>query len=803
MDNKIISLNYNHLKKFIDSKVNFNNEADLFITFKYNITNIIYNKILQSLDIICANNKIQFINERNVLFQDNDYQILFKFKDNNIFSIIEDMINKQLLFDHLYNTNTIQSEYFKSLIVVNDKLYKIYINEKTLVIDKKIMSGPIFENKQIVLIDDIIKLIANNDNTYYFEFTFPYTLDSKVIQKHIDTLTNVLFSNKKIIIENNLYLENYKQAINAKSLDILKTRNPKNILIEDLLDKINVNHCVFTKTDGERVFIMIFNSIILYIDNILNCYFINTCNDNSLNIIFDAEMYEDTFYIFDLLYSNQIDNVNDLPLFTKLEKSNELIKKFHLVNLQVKNPIYPTSTKEEFFSRIVELINVNKSSNIKSDGIIFQSLMSLNKTREKKIDDYKWKPIEETSLDFFIIINDTIIRREDGNYYKIDLYGFETVNLDNNTNFEEIKKFTDTYVKYDGNYLKTLNNEIIVNNIVIEFIPEFDDFNNITWTPLRIRYDKSMAVIKYNRKHGNNIMVCEQTLEYLKSPILIQDYVLLSNNYEDGYTLIGQKIKDKKIVTKRDPVNDKIFDFIKTNVITTMGRYLNFNNVFEYVNMIDLNCRNGIDLLKIYEYAVLYGKGKFNYDGYNDNRIEIESTFNGAISRYNNFRMDRTKSNFPICTFIIADVPKMIETVTKKYNHLISYEFYRYQFNYSTLKQVKILMDKVLVPKSLSYIIIADIVDNQISNNFIQKNIINGFIVKSSLQDVLKIFYNYKIIELKSFVYHLEILNNIKNLIPVMNNKKTAEFLTQTIYAFNKIDHSLFSKLYFCILIKM
>ena len=71
-----------------------------------------------------------------------------------------------------------------------------------------------------------------------------------------------------------------------------------NILIENLLDKIQYNHSVFYKTDGERVNVLIYNSVICYIDNILDFYYIGNIDNDKVNILFDAELYENKFYIF-------------------------------------------------------------------------------------------------------------------------------------------------------------------------------------------------------------------------------------------------------------------------------------------------------------------------------------------------------------------------------------------------------------------------------------------------------------------------------------------------------------------------
>lgn len=786
-----ISLNIESLRNFISSKIP---SADsITITINHNLPHVLYNRILQY--IYTSKISVKFITEKTITFKNEEHFAQFILPTDKEYLLIQDILNKRLQYEHLIGSNY-NGIYFKKLALVNDKIFNVTISEKSDRFTNKIFNEPIFENKQIIIINDDIKLVVSNDNNFYFEFQFDQDIDNNTFDQNIRMIINLIYDMKPIIIEDNMFIDNYRSIMNLRSTETLRTINPSTLLIEHLLDKVNFSHCVFIKTDGERVHIHIYNSHVIYINSILNCFSITNINDSKLNVVMDAEKYEDKFFVFNLLYTNTESDINNMSLLKKLEICTTLISNMNLNNIFVKTPIFPLGTKEEFFSKIVELIETK--SDIKSDGIIFQSILSFNKSREKGISDYKWKPVYESSLDFFVKINSTLVKKEDGYYNKVDLYGYDYVKDDKANQIEEIKKFTDVYLPTS---LKTQNGELIIDNVVIEFLPDKDELNNIIWNPYRLRYDKTMATIKYERKHGNHISVCEETLDFIRTPILESDFKILSENYDEGYSVLAQKIKNKKITTKKDPVNGKIFDFVKTNIFTTLSRYYFKINVFNQINMIDINCRNGIDLLKIYTYAVLFGKGNFTYDAFNDNRTEIESTFNGAISRYDKYRLDRAYSNFPICTFTIADMNTMLNSINKKYNNFVSFEFYRYQSK-RAIYQVKDLMDKVLTRDGFAFIIIADITDNKLSNTLIQDNICDGFKVSLSLNDIIRIFKNYEFIEKDSFIYHLEKLNLNRDIIQHMSNKNTADFLVQVLNAFNKIDHAIYSRLHICVLKK-
>jgi hypothetical protein len=791
MNNQILSLNISNLKTFIKSQ-NFTDNK-LIISFKYIIPNIIYIKILQSLD---KKYSYKFESESSIIFENESNKIICKFEDEKKLRALGDLVNTQITTDIIENIDNVKIIKYKKLLSINDKLFLINIYKKY---NEKIEDdniSPIYEYNQVIHFNNVIKLISQNNSNFYFEYIFDYNTDESIVTENINYIINLISFKKIRLIENDLYIDNYR-TITKNNDNTIRTNNPINISIEDLLDKIDMSHCVFSKTDGERVHILIYDKIVCHFDSILNTYYITTIQNTSINILYDAELYDNTYYIFNVLYDNSVENINDYSLQYKLELANNFIKNNNLKNFIVKTPSDFTDKTEKFYSDIVDLININKNSEIKSDGIIFQSILSTNKTNEKKIKDYKWKPLDETSLDFFVQINNILIRSDEGSFFKLNLYGY-TINENHN---EILKLFSTTNIKVnedintiDHTYPITLNNEIITNNMVVEFNPDFDDNGNIVWIPYRVRYDKSLASFYYKKKHGNHIDVCNKTVDYINNPITENDLYLLATNYENGYKILADKIKNKKIFTKRDPIIDRLFDFVKTNVITTFARWNVILENIKTVNMIDLSCGNGSDLLKLYEYGVLVKKNNFIYNGFNDNRIQIESTFNGAISRYKKFTSDKTYSNFPLCSFFIYDINQILEKVNNKYNHLICYDMYKYQNSKKNIYTISKIINKVMLNNSYLFICLA-------SENLNYENL--NYTINVSIDEVLNIFNTCKVIERLSFNLHVQNLLKYKQYINNMTNIKTKEFLQKTIIAYDKLSYNILNQIEFIILTKI
>lgn len=784
MNNTIMSTNIKTLNKFIKSlKISGDN---IIIKFKYDIPNIIYDKLLQTIN----HDEVEFLTTGNILFENDESLIVCTFVNMESLRILNESVNSKITFNMIESHKHVHTVKYKKISVVNDKLFTIHIYEQNnMEID---ITNPKYEFNQIIRFKNGVKLISQNNSLFFIEYLFKSTDNVEHIESCIQFIINTIGFGKVIVFENDIILDKYRSITNNQG-DLLKTNNPINILLEDILDKIDINHCVFSKTDGDRSHVLIYDGSIYHLNSILEVFLVCTITNRSYTVLFDCEHFHDTFYIFNLLYVDSIENINEYPLQYKLNKCKEIVKELNITNkFIVKEPVYFNS-KEQFYKSIVRIIQENKKSNINTDGIIFQSILSFNKSRDKKIKDYKWKPLNETTLDFFVNIDKTFVKTENGKFFKLFLYGFNIVN-----NNEVIKEFATTLVRIGDSgissiYPITITNEIITDNTVVEFSPDFEETGEIRWIPYRVRYDKSLSVFHYKKKHGNSIETCMQTIEYIHNSISETDFEMLANDYENAYITLANRIKTKKAVTKKDPVMDRIFDFVKTDVLTTFARWSVHILNTKSVHMIDISCGNAIDLLKIYEYAVLVKKPNFIYHGYSDSRIKIESSFNGAISRYNKYASDKTFSNFPICSFFVMDIFKIDENVKETYDHFLGMEMFTQQISKQRIYLINKIINRIMKPKSFIFMCLA-------SENISEESL--EVVVNVDITKTISILNNCTVIENKSFLDHLIELASFSEYIQHMTNRKTAEFLTKTLTAFDKIHTNILSKLHLLILIK-
>lgn len=796
MNNKILSLNYANLKSFITTQ---NIQTDkLMISLIYNIPNILYIKILQSL-----NNDIKYFfeSESLIIFENEINKVICYFKDTNRLRALGDLVNTQITLDIIEsivkssNDNNITINKFNKIMTINDKLFIITILKHINITDET-LNIPKYEYNQIVNFNNNIRLVSQNNTNFYFEYTFNYNTKDQDVENNIQFILKLISFNKIRIFENDILIDNYRKLTNNHE-NILQTINVNFITIEDLLSKINMSHCVYPKLNGEINHVLIYDGIVCLIDNILHTYYIDKIQNTSHNIIFEVEIdTNNKIVINNIIYDNQIENIKDHSLQFKLEAAQNFITTNKLQQFSVIKPIFFTDNIEHLFSSIINLIKTyNNNKNF--TGIIFKSVLSTNKSIEKKTYDYIWKPIDKITIDFLVTINNTLVRSDKGSFFKLNLFAF-TLNENKN---ETLKQFTTTNIIKNDDintiehiYPTTINNEIITNNMIVEFNIDFDDNDNIYWIPNKINYNKSLACFYYKKQNGTNIDLCNKIIDYIHYNITENDFYILSQNYENGYKILSEKISNKKIYTKRDPIIDRLFDFVKTDVITTFARWHVSLQFISSVKMIDISCGNGSDLLKLYEYGVLVKKNNFIYHGYNENSIQIESPINGAKSRYNKFTSDKTYSNFPICSFYIYNIEQILQKVNTKYNHFICYDMYKYQTNLNDIQIISQIIDTLMINNSYIFICLAN---SNISYEQLQINI------NIDIDTVLSHFKKCTVIERFSFYSYLETLFKYKQFINNINNLKTKEFLFKTISAFDKLSNNILLNIEFIILNKI
>lgn len=260
------------------------------------------------------------------------------------------------------------------------------------------------------------------------------------------------------------------------------------------------------------------------------------------------------------------------------------------------------------------------------DGLIFQPQNQEYIVSNKSKVDYKWKPSNTNSIDFYIEFhkqNDVIATYFD--------------NSDNSKNKNAPYKLCHLYVgdmsgdtevpvlfKYNNEVkLYLTNGEVrdittglpIKDKTVVEFI--YDDDANI-WIPIKTRYDKTYNVLVNNRGYGNFKTVAESNWRSIIDPItptVIESY---GNGIYDKKTTYYEKVTDVA-----EPMR-KFHNWIKETLI--------FTYCFDK-SVVDIGCGRGGDIMKFYNAGVKYVLG---IDSALNN---LTSPIDGALKRYENLKL--------------------------------------------------------------------------------------------------------------------------------------------------------------------
>jgi SAM-dependent methyltransferase len=522
-----------------------------------------------------------------------------------------------------------------------------------------------------------------------------------------------------------------------KSLD---GRKPQSLEIQHVVDYIPNKYAVTDKADGERYFLIIYdNNVYLISDNlhVKNTGIILNKSESKYNntildgeYIFIQEENRHLFMIFDCLYQSNNDIRNTINLMDRLKAADEVIEacfilkgqKGHIHKLydDAFNPdkmvaFYKKGIKE-FMSSINHDLKVEKQyplirrkyfipvtggqdneifkfsellwnsyvidSSIGCpyilDGLIYQPLDQkyVTSSKESKLLDYKWKPPQKNSIDFYIQYEknpDTgkeyvIYDNSHDDYIKGKPYKIVNLYVGKNVRDEEIPVlFQEDSYKYmaylfleDGE-VRDQEGNIILDSTVVEFY--YNDDQNISskyrWVPIRTRHDKTESVHRYRKKYGNYIDIANKVWRSIENPFLMSDIATLAidDNYTKHINLIRGKIDHSIILSERqeNAYYQKTSNLAKSmrafhNWIKSILIYTYCNPVYENgknMSILDMGCGRGGDLMKFYYVAINF------YLGVDLDNNGLISPVNGAISRY--LQHKKTHANFPRMVFINAD----------------------------------------------------------------------------------------------------------------------------------------------------
>jgi SAM-dependent methyltransferase len=220
----------------------------------------------------------------------------------------------------------------------------------------------------------------------------------------------------------------------------------------------------------------------------------------------------------------------------------------------------------------------------------------------------------------------------------------------------------------------TENNEVIEDNMIIEFKYDITKEEKWRWVPLRVRYDKTADLRAGNNNFGNAYNVANSNWHSIHNPISIEMITTGKNipdNYENAdiyYNRIGGYKGTKGL---RDFHNL----YVKNKLIKSVSK--------PNMTLIDIAVGKGGDIPKWINSNLKFVLG---IDVSKDN---IENRIDGACARYLNYR--KKHINMPKGLFIHGDTSKLIKNgnalYTEKSKKLLNAVFGIGEKNQAELKK--------------------------------------------------------------------------------------------------------------------
>ena len=542
----------------------------------------------------------------------------------------------------------------------------------------------------------------------------------------------------------------YRNIANVQEqTTFLEARQSISLEIQYLTETLPNKYAVTDKADGDRYFLIVFNKHVYLISINLNVKdtgielkssdYDGTILDGEY--IFIPKINRHMFLIFDALFIGAKD-VRSIPEFmTRIKQAQELCNKIFVLGSQkgyqqgvYKAPeTYNLNDLLDYHRKeITKMIdNLNNDLNYEKqypiirtkyfcdsngavpwdifaysdmmwklytkelncpymlDGLIYQPLMQqyVTNMRDSKLFEYKWKPPQKNSIDFYIQFekdkntgkildvydnsNDDYVRNKPYRICKLFVSRYNN-NREAPEPFMEEKGMNLAYIFLTDGDVRDEEGNIIQDNTVVEFYYDNTQGEDTAtperfrWKPLRTRYDKTESVLRYGKKYGNNAEVAFKIWRSIITPVLINDFTELAvgNQPDKGKFFYDYKIEKlrKKIgheliilASKQNAYYQKItnlakpmrefHNWIKSNLVYT---YCNkqYNND-QNVSILDLGIGRGGDTLIYYYVNAAFVVGiDIAKDG-------LYSAIDGAISRYNQQR--KRKPNFPRMYFIHGD----------------------------------------------------------------------------------------------------------------------------------------------------
>lgn len=588
-----------------------------------------------------------------------------------------------------------------------------------------------------------------------YELELDMTCKDKPTKKHFDTvmketerLIKVIQQSNHIITisESNNVLRKYFDLVFPTQKYTNKTfaRNTVSLEIQNLHQLPN-SYAVTDKADGLRSFLLIFdNEVYLLTTNLI-------IKKTGIKLKTDQEEFNDSildgeyiflpdkkvqiFLVFDCLFISGKDIRTEPLLEKRLLNADSLIEKcfrtdntysFKRYTGNVENILeYHTKEISEFINSLSSAIKRSKfvvqrkyfifphgiddsevfknavalwdkfmyeNKTYSLDGLIFQPVKQEYVIKNTKYYDYKWKPSEQNTIDFYIefmrddkgkiitAFDNAIDKRIKDRYYQICyLYVSRS---DKGRDIPVLFRREGEYIAHlfvtDGKVLDMDGNQI-QDKTVVEFAylgEEFTD-SKFRWKPIKTRYDKTDLVQKFNRSYGNSEMIANRVWNSINNPLKIDDLKILGDpksfktylhKLENRIKEPSPKIKEAyyRITSDLAKPLRAFHNYIKTILINTYCSPIGTLGGKRY-DVLDIGCGRGGDIDKFY-----YSNIK-SYVGIDTDKFSLFDAPDSATNRYN--ALMKKAKNVPEFKFFEYDAGAPLTVLNKRTFDRINCQF--------------------------------------------------------------------------------------------------------------------------------
>jgi hypothetical protein len=547
-------------------------------------------------------------------------------------------------------------------------------------------SVSLHEDKCIEILFNIIEIllqvidkthnIMSNTNKNLILIEYLQLVSPKIITESKNDMVNYI--NTKILTNPKRYFLSY-QPITLE----------KHNLLEPVLGNVSIhdNYTVTEKTDGER--------LLLYVSKNNNIYTIDTrlsirdvgVKCKTANCIIDGEYVRrskygtiiNKFMCFDIYFYDKEDTRN-IELYGEKDSRLSLLEKFvaecqknKQFNVLVKKfyydeNIYKTTkqayNKDKYDYNIDGLIFTPKSLYV---GSLYKKELSLKDQFSNTWNRvFKWKPPDENSIDMLVRYNEELFVPSIGKCVLAQLFVAYRINTENsvspfkiiNGDFKETsgyikKSFGVVYLPITDNdkIPKSLSNEYIYNDYIVEFTFDKSKDEKLQWIPYRVRYDKTDLYVKTNNilNTANSYITAYNVWRSINYPVTLNhitgdsDIVISEEETNAAYYMRDMKrnmLLSKPMISFHSNIKSSLYKMFK-----------NKNN-----RCLELACGKAGDLLKWID---------SNFElviGFDSNLDNIVNGNDGAYKRLNNFNI------YPRNTKKIDNVLFLHKDLGKKWN---------------------------------------------------------------------------------------------------------------------------------------